>query len=36
MPFLSLSGELDKSERAMILKIFASLTGEIGKAYKSN
>ena len=28
--------ELDKSERAMILKIFASLTGEIGKAYKSN
>lgn len=28
--------ELDKSERAMILKIFALLTGEIGKAYKSN
>ena len=28
--------ELDKPERAMILKIFASLTGEIGKAYKNN
>ena len=28
--------KLDKSERAMILKIFASLTGEIGKAYKNN
>ena len=28
--------ELEKSERAMILKIFASLTGEIGKAYKNN
>ena len=28
--------ELDKPERAMVLKIFASLTGEIGKAYKNN